>query len=165
MWWPQSLFTSPCTTCSHCIALMRLSRATLLSLISSNLSSEHIIAQDAAPGPPPPLPSPTSIVDASIKSDPTTLAAALSEALQLLNTAARPLVLGGSYLHQLQWAGVGDAGETTIAARSAQGIAPLIALLDCSGYGSARSSTHLRKPIVSLHRLPRCTSAYGLCML
>ena len=105
--------------------------------IASNLSSERIIAQDAAPGPPPPLPSPMSISDAALKSDPTTLAAALSEAVQLLNSSARPLVLGGSYLHLLQWAGVGEQGSSTPLARSTQGIAPLVALLDASGYASA----------------------------
>ena len=111
--------------------------------IASNLSSERVIAQDAAPGPPPPFPSPMSISDAAIKSDPTTLAAAVSEAVQLLNSSARPLIIAGSYLHLLQWAGVGDHGGITPHARSTQGIAPLVALLNASGYASALH-THSR---------------------
>ena len=132
--------------------------------ISSNLSSERIIAPDAAPGPPPPLPSPWSISDASLKSDPTTLAAALSEAVQLLNSAARPLVLGGSYLHMLQWAGLGDQSGANALARNTQGIAPLVALLESSGYASAQhAAAHTDKRITKRNKtLSLCPCALSL---
>ena len=122
-----------------------------LSTAASNLSSERIIAQDAAPGPPPPLSSPMSIADASLQSDPTTLAAALSEAVQLLNSSARPLVLGGSYLHLLQWVGVGEQRGATPLNKSNLGIAPLVALLDASGYASALHDTDNRVRALSVH--------------
>ena len=113
--------------------------------IASNMSSERIIAQDAAPGPPPPLPSPMSISDAALKSDPTTLAAAVSEAVQLLNSSARPLVLGwgvpASCYNGQGW----ETREARLHSLGVlQGIAPLIALLDASGYASAHNRPHNR---------------------
>ena len=95
--------------------------------VSSNLSSAPIAPLTT---PPAPLPSLRTLYQLDRVSDPETLTSAVNAAVTLLNSASRPLVLGGGNLRHLKSGTAPVTEETT----SAGWLTPLINLLERSGF-------------------------------
>ena len=100
--------------------------------VASNLSSEPVLSPGASPTPLPPLPSLRSLFEIDRLSDPETLTGAVNAAVEILNGASRPLVLGGGHLRFLKFGSTHHPQNE--GATPAVPLQPLLSLLDRSGF-------------------------------